>query len=95
MRQSSQVQSVRLIKERFATLSHNYQAHAHAKESLKEDLHAQKRLIQRMMECLDENDAVLDSDGRNLEEVGAQVHSWENEQLLQEVSLIVSYVDHT
>ena len=48
-----------------------------------------------MMECLDENDAVLDSDGRNLEEVGAQVHSWENEQLLQEVSLIVSHVDHT
>ena len=95
MRQSSQVQSVRLIKERLAVLSHNNQAHAHAKESLKEDLHTQKRLIQRMMECLDENDAVLDSDGRNLEEVGAQVHSWENEQLLQEVSLIVSHVDHT
>ena len=95
MRQSSQVQSVRLIKERLAVLSHNNQAHTHAKESLKEDLHAQQRFVQRMIERLDENDAVLDSDGRNLEEVGAQVHSWENEQLLQEVSLIVSHVDHT
>ena len=74
------------MKERLAVLSHNHNAHAHTKENFKEKLRAQQRFVQQMLECLDENDALLDSDGRNLEQVGALVHSWENEQRLQEVS---------